>query len=188
MRNKLGKWNGNNLPPWIKLKTGCLLRLKEAYLPEAGYSMLASNSVYCLRGFTSDSSLSKMGYINYGFVLQGRIPFLSHVMKQWKIKLILNTGSMAINYVDVNIKCGISEGFSLSNLFVCLPMISLSKLLNETNCGYKVHGKTMNHLHYMDDLKLLAKNENQWQMILLQTVNQFSEDSKWNMSLTNLPR
>ncbi|KAF7218105.1 putative LOC107393841-like protein [Nothobranchius furzeri] len=51
----------------------------------------------------------------------------------------------------------------------------LSTMLNNSEHGYEVQGKKINHLFYMDDLKTYAKNDNQ-QEGLLQIVKLFSDD------------
>ncbi|XP_070406164.1 uncharacterized protein [Nothobranchius furzeri] len=51
----------------------------------------------------------------------------------------------------------------------------LSTMLNNSEHGYEIQGKKINHLFYMDDLKTYAKNDNQ-QEGLLQIVKLFSDD------------
>ena len=66
-------------------------------------------------------------------------------------------------YVSIN--RGIFQGDSLSPLLFCLAVDPLSKLLNEMEKGYSLKGRmknpdyTVNHLLYMDDLKLYANNQ-----------------------------
>jgi hypothetical protein len=47
-------------------------------------------------------------------------------------------------------------------LFFCAALIPLTNELNRTDCGYQVHGtkRKINHLMYMEDVKLLGRNEN----------------------------
>ena len=59
----------------------------------------------------------------------------------------------------MRIRCGISKGDSLSPLLFCMALIPLSQLLNSTGYGYKIMEKKINHLFYMDDLKLYAQND-----------------------------
>lgn len=42
----------------------------------------------------------------------------------------------------------------------CLTHLPLSKLLNDSNRGYKIDKLTINNLFYMDGVKLYAKNDN----------------------------
>ena len=56
----------------------------------------------------------------------------------------------------------IIQGDSLSPLLFCIALIPLTNELNRADCGYQVHGteRNISHLLYMDDLKLLGRNEN----------------------------
>ena len=61
----------------------------------------------------------------------------------------------------MRIRCGILKGDSLSPLLFCMALIPLSQLLNSTGYGYKIMEKKINHLFYMDDLKLYAQNDDE---------------------------
>lgn len=85
---------------------------------------------------------------------------------------------------NIQTKRGIFQGDSLSPLLFCITLISLSKELNRTKTGYKVRGneKAINHLLFMDDLKLIAKNESELgQQILI--VKKFSDDIRMEFGL-----
>ena len=58
---------------------------------------------------------------------------------------------------------GIFQGDSLSPLLFCIALTPLTNELNGADCGYQVHGteRKISHLLYMDDLKLLGRNENE---------------------------
>ena len=62
----------------------------------------------------------------------------------------------------IQIRRGIFQGDSLSPLLFYIALIPLTNELNRTVCGYHVHGteRKISHLFYMDDLKLLGRNEN----------------------------
>ena len=62
----------------------------------------------------------------------------------------------------MQIRRGIFQGDSLSSLLFCIALIPLTNELNRADCGYQVHGteRKISHLLYMDDLKLLGRNEN----------------------------
>ena len=75
----------------------------------------------------------------------------------------------------ININCGIFQRDSLSPLLFYLSLIPLTNKLNNTKYGYEIYEKTINHLSYMDDLKLYAKNDKELER-LLSTVKQFSDD------------
>ena len=85
----------------------------------------------------------------------------SHSMHMWKTTLVLNTLENTMNVGNININSGIFQGDSLSPILFCVTLIPLSKLLNNTGYGYKIYDDIINHLFYMDDLKLFAKNDEQ---------------------------
>ena len=87
--------------------------------------------------------------------------FLSHSMCMWKTTLVLKTVENTLNAGDVNINNGIFQGDSLSPILFCVTLIPFRKLLNNTGYGYKIYDNTINHLFYMDNLKLFAKNDQQ---------------------------
>ena len=72
---------------------------------------------------------------------------------------------------------GIFQGDSLSPLLFFICLIPLTEQLNRLNTGYEDHTtKTkISHLLYMDDLKLIAKSEEELQK-QIQTVKIFSDD------------
>ena len=72
---------------------------------------------------------------------------------------------------------GIFQGDILSPLLFVLSMIPLSLILQKVNAAYEWGKKEykVNHLLFMDDLKLYAKNEDQLSM-LVRTVHMFSYD------------
>ena len=60
-------------------------------------------------------------------------------------------------------KRNIPRGLSL--LLFCIALIPLTNELNRADCRYKVHRteRKISHLLYMDDLKLLGRNESDLQ-------------------------
>ena len=72
---------------------------------------------------------------------------------------------------------GIFQGDSLSPLLFFICLIPLTEQLNRLNTGYEDHTtKTkISHLLYIDDLKLIAKSEEELQK-QIQTVKTFSDD------------
>ena len=58
-------------------------------------------------------------------------------------------------------KRNIPRGLSFAITF-CITLIPLTNELNGADCVYQVHGteRKISHLLYMDDLKLLGRNEN----------------------------
>jgi hypothetical protein len=59
------------------------------------------------------------------------------------------------------IRRGLFQGVSLTPLLFYIALIPLTNELNRADCGYQVHGteRKISHLLYMDDLKLLRRNE-----------------------------
>ena len=84
----------------------------------------------------------------------------------------------------MKIRRGIFQGDSLSPLLFVLVMIPLTLVLRQTKTSYKVKkgGKKINHLLFMNDLKLFAKNEDQIDS-LVNTVRIFSENIKMEFGL-----
>ena len=74
-----------------------------------------------------------------------------------KIIIITNTGENTLNAGSININSGIFQGNSPSPILFCVALIPLSKLLNNTGYGYKIHDNTIiydntiNHLFYMNE-------------------------------------
>ena len=94
----------------------------------------------------------------------------------------LNAGDQRLG--NVKIKRGIFQSDSLSPLLFVLVMIPLTLVLRQTKayCEVKKGGKKINHLLFMDDLKLFAKNEDQIDS-LGNTAIIFSEHIKMEFGL-----
>ena len=99
--------------------------------------------------------------------------FLQKSMQQWRLSLTANGEDLA----EVNVKMGIFQGDSLSPLLFVLSMVPLSLILKMVNACYKWRTKEyeLNHLLFVDDLKLYAKSEEQTNT-LARTVHVFSTD------------
>jgi hypothetical protein len=82
-------------------------------------------------------------------------------MEKWSTKLQLKTNQELIHSRLIKINRGIFQGDSLSPLLFCIALIPLNHELNRSNCGYQVYGteRKINHLLYMDDLKLTGRSE-----------------------------
>ena len=115
-------------------------------------------------------SLELIG-INNKFIL-----FTKKVMSYWRTRMGLYTENKLIETDDIKIKYGIFQGDSLSSLLFCICLIPLTEQLNSLNTGYEEHTtKTkISHLLYTDDLKLIAKSEEELQK-QTQTVKNFSD-------------
>ena len=70
-----------------------------------------------------------------------------------------------MNAKDINIDSGIFQVDSLSSILFCVALIPLNKL-NNTGYDHKIYDNTLNHLFYMDDLILFAKDDQQLQSLL----------------------
>ena len=163
----------------------------------------AKNSMGCKEQLTIDSVLVhqavqgkrnlSMGYIDYKkafdslphnlllkiletYKIDTRIVnFMKVTMESWKVKLHLGSSSSQ----DVSIKCGIFQGDAFSPLWFCLCMNPLSKMLKNLNLGFKLKAETgtftVNHLLYVDDLKLYTSNKEKMHR-MIHLVKQFSDD------------
>ena len=103
------------------------------------------------------------------------IKFLKANIKQWQTTLTINSSNGISKSNKIKIERGIFQGDSLSPLLFCLCLIPLTHELNHTGYGYRISEKTINHLFYMDDLKIYAKDDGELEG-LLKTVKQFSDD------------
>ena len=85
--------------------------------------------------------------------------FLSDSMQSWKLELTSSGERLG----DVQIKRGIFQGDSLSLLLFVVCMIPLTLILRKVAACYEWGDKKfkLNHLLFMDDLKLFAKDQDQ---------------------------
>ena len=85
--------------------------------------------------------------------------FLQKSMQQWRLSLTANDENLG----DDNTKRGIFQGDSLSPLLFVLSMVPLSLILKKVNACYKWGKKEykLNHLLFMDVLKLYVNSEEQ---------------------------
>ena len=112
------------------------------------------------------------------------LKLMERSMKNWKTTL--RAGNKTLG--QVNIKRGIFQGDSLSPLLFVIAMIPLTKILRKHSAGYNMEKrgrgrqKKINHLLFMDDLKLFGKSEQEIES-LVQTVRVFSEDIKMEFGI-----
>ena len=84
------------------------------------------------------------------------VTFMTQSMSHWKTTLPSNSKSIT----EVAIKCGVYQRDAPSPLQFCITLNPLSALLDKSTYRYRFKsGTTINHLIYMDDIKLYAKNE-----------------------------
>lgn len=105
---------------------------------------------------------------------------LSAAMKNWSTDLKLLNQDMG----TIKICRGIFQGDSLSPLWFCLALNPLSNMLNRINEGYiqPAGNCKVNHLLYMDDLKLFA-NTREGLRRLLNATTTFSADINMKFGL-----
>ena len=105
---------------------------------------------------------------------------LAGSMGDWKTVLTSNNEVLG----EVDIRCGIFQGDSLSPLLFIIAMIPLSILLRRENKGYVLgaDGRLVNHLLFMDDLKLYGKTEAELED-LVEVVRVFSRDIRMEFGL-----
>ena len=97
--------------------------------------------------------------------------FLGKAMGMWKTTLTIDNDTIG----DVKIRRGIFQGDSLSPILFIMALIPLSIVLQNRQNGYKINDITVNHLLYMDDLKIYSKSDREMES-LLNTVRIFSSD------------
>jgi hypothetical protein len=108
---------------------------------------------------------------------------MQKTMERWTTVLHISDGIQTIQSKEITIKKGIFQGDSLSALWFCVCLNPLSQMLKNTEKGYKLkytaHRRydavIVNHLLYMDDLKLYANSTEQMQQ-LLEITKTFSQD------------
>jgi len=103
------------------------------------------------------------------------VRFCKLSMEKENTKLILKTKQEVMQLQPFQIRRGIFPGDSLSPLLFCIALIPLTNELNRADYGYQVHGteRKISQLLYMDDLKLLGRNENDLknEMKIVQTIS-----------------
>ena len=101
------------------------------------------------------------------------LKFVKRSMANWQTELTSCGESLA----KVNIRRGIFQGNSLSPLLFVICKIPLTHVLREAKARYTLGGgEKINHLLFMDDLKLYGKSENEIKG-LVSTVEVFSQET-----------
>lgn len=110
---------------------------------------------------------------------------LEQLMNRWKTTISLKAQSKTIQTSPIALKRGIFQGDSLSPLWFCLALNPLSSLLNASNYGYVIDTRTkqkVNHLFYVDDLKVYSASAQQLHSIL-EIVKNFSDSIRMGLGI-----
>ena len=101
------------------------------------------------------------------------INFIEKTMKTWRVESTARWKNLA----ELNIQRGIFQGDALSPLLFMIAMMPLNHILRKCTAGYKLikSHKKINHLMYMDDIKLFAKNERELET-LIHAIRIYSQD------------
>ena len=94
-------------------------------------------------------------------------------MKTWGVELTAGRISLA----ETKIQRGIFQGDAQSHLLFIIAMMPLNHIHRKCTAGYKHSGsqEKINHLMYIDDIKLFAKNEKELET-LIHTGRIYSQD------------
>jgi hypothetical protein len=108
------------------------------------------------------------------------IKCLRSMMLKWSTIIQVRGQKEVVNTEPIRIRRGIYQGDSLSPLWFCLALNPLSMLLRESTIGFNIRNNrrvtyTLNHLLYMDDLKLYAPTRDKINQ-LVQIVQAYSTD------------
>ena len=100
------------------------------------------------------------------------INFIEKTMKNWRVELTAGGKSLA----ETKIQRGIFQGDELSPLLFIIAMMTLNHILRKCTAGYKLSRsqEKINHLMYMDDIKLFTKNEKELET-LIHTIRIYSQ-------------
>ena len=90
--------------------------------------------------------------------------FIEKTVETWRVELTAGGRSLA----ETKIQRGIFSGDALPPLFFIIAMMPLNHILRKCAAGYKLSGshEKINHLMYMDDIKLFAKNEKELETLI----------------------
>ena len=104
------------------------------------------------------------------------VTFIEESMSQWKTNMTLVHKEGVLETGPIRIKRGIFQGDSLSPLLFTMSLNPLSKELQKTGYGYQLDEQTkINHLFYVDDLKLYGTSDKQLTG-LINTLKNVSDD------------
>ena len=101
------------------------------------------------------------------------INFIEKTMQTMRVELTTGGRSLA----ETKIQRGIFQGDALSPLLFIIAMMPINQILRKCTVGYKLSKsqEEINHLMYMDDMKLFAKNEKELET-LIHVVRIYNQD------------
>ena len=101
------------------------------------------------------------------------INFIEQIMKKWRVELTAGGRSIA----ETKIQRGIFQGNAKSPLLFVIAMMPRNHVLRKCAAGYKLNRlqEKINHLMYVDDIKLFAKKEKELEA-LMHAVRIYSQD------------
>ena len=99
--------------------------------------------------------------------------FIEKSMQTWRVELTVGGGSI----VETKIQRGIFQRDALSPLLFIIAMMPLNNIPRKCTAGYKLSRlqEKINHLMYMDDIKLFAKNEKELET-LIHAIRIYNQD------------
>ena len=105
-----------------------------------------------------------INYLKMYKILDEVLNFIEKTMKTRRVKLTTGGRSLA----EAKIQRGIFQGDVLSPLLFIIAMMPLNHILRKCTVGYKLSRsqEKINHLMYMDDIKLFAKNEKELETLI----------------------
>ena len=108
------------------------------------------------------------------------INFIEKTMKTWRVELTARGRNLA----EAQIQRGIFQGDVLSPLRFRIAIMPLNHILRKCTAGYKLNKsqEKINHLIYMDDIKLFAKNEKELET-QIHAVRIYSQDIGMEFSI-----
>ena len=101
-------------------------------------------------------------------------------MKTWRMELTAGGRSLA----EAKIQRGIFKGDPLSPLLFIIVMMPLNHILRKCTAGYRLSRsqEKINHIMYMDDIKLFAKYEKELET-LIHAVRIYSQDIRMEFGI-----
>ena len=112
------------------------------------------------------------------------VQFIQKTMQTWRVELTVGGKSLA----EVKIQRGIFQRGALSPLLFVITTMPLNHILRKCTDGFKLSKsqEKINHLMYMDDINLFAKNEKELET-LIKTVRIYSQDIGMKFGIKNAP-